>query len=415
MNTRILKRYHNFLQKCRSRVTTLDYYETHHIIPKCVGGTDDACNIIPLSPREHYIAHMLLVYVYEHNKSLQFAFLQMANKNHLKMIKWHGLSKSRTINSRSYQSIKNSFYGKISMQRKNVVNCKDQHGNKIKVTSAEFKKRSDLVFHTKGKVYCTDTRTNTKVWISREEFHSNDFYKKDITNNLIQIKNNTTNCVLEVTYHDWLTCYKNQTYEADGKIKPRRLYSMVKTFSDECIEKKKAKNTFVVYNSLLNDFQTIKNGEYDPLIHTTTTKNKVLAKDECGNSILISKHEFLKGQHVGHTKGLCKVIDKHTQQQVLISREMLNQFPDRYEGHMKNKVNVVEKTTGTRLIISKDEYDPNVYCALGNRQFLFKGLTKHTNKIKNINIYEYLKNPNLYNIIDMEKFKKISHTLETKK
>jgi len=36
------------------------YIEKHHIIPRSLGGTDDASNIVALSGREHYVAHLLL-------------------------------------------------------------------------------------------------------------------------------------------------------------------------------------------------------------------------------------------------------------------------------------------------------------------------------------------------------------------
>lgn len=40
------------------------YSEHHHIIPKCMGGTDDKSNIVSLTPREHFIAHWLLCLIY---------------------------------------------------------------------------------------------------------------------------------------------------------------------------------------------------------------------------------------------------------------------------------------------------------------------------------------------------------------
>jgi hypothetical protein len=36
------------------------YCEAHHIIPKSLGGTNDKKNLVNLSPREHFIAHLLL-------------------------------------------------------------------------------------------------------------------------------------------------------------------------------------------------------------------------------------------------------------------------------------------------------------------------------------------------------------------
>lgn len=36
------------------------YLERHHIIPKACGGTDDPCNLVLLTPKEHFICHLLL-------------------------------------------------------------------------------------------------------------------------------------------------------------------------------------------------------------------------------------------------------------------------------------------------------------------------------------------------------------------
>jgi len=35
-------------------------YETHHILPRCMGGNNDLSNLIRLTPREHLICHILL-------------------------------------------------------------------------------------------------------------------------------------------------------------------------------------------------------------------------------------------------------------------------------------------------------------------------------------------------------------------
>ena len=38
------------------------YKERHHIIPKCMGGSDDEDNLIDFNAREHYNAHKILYY-----------------------------------------------------------------------------------------------------------------------------------------------------------------------------------------------------------------------------------------------------------------------------------------------------------------------------------------------------------------
>lgn len=40
------------------------YGEWHHIQPRCVGGSDDPENLVWLTPREHFLAHLLLAFIY---------------------------------------------------------------------------------------------------------------------------------------------------------------------------------------------------------------------------------------------------------------------------------------------------------------------------------------------------------------
>lgn len=54
------------------------YHERHHIIPKCCGGTNDEENLIDLFPKEHFIAHKLLVDENPNNSGLIYAFGCMA-------------------------------------------------------------------------------------------------------------------------------------------------------------------------------------------------------------------------------------------------------------------------------------------------------------------------------------------------
>ena len=54
-----------------------DYYETHHIIPRCLGGSEDISNLVDLTPEEHYVAHQLLVKLHPGNHNLVKAAVMM--------------------------------------------------------------------------------------------------------------------------------------------------------------------------------------------------------------------------------------------------------------------------------------------------------------------------------------------------
>ena len=75
----------------------ITYTEYHHIIPKCLSGTDDKINLTKLSGREHFIAHLLLTKIYPNNEGIQYAFCMMIAKNRYQ---------NRYINSKYYERIK---------------------------------------------------------------------------------------------------------------------------------------------------------------------------------------------------------------------------------------------------------------------------------------------------------------------
>lgn len=87
----------------RGKVRTLDgYKETHHILPKCLGGGDSKENLVELTAREHFIAHQLLHKIYPEHKGLIFAVFSMNNfgkVEYSRNYEWikKRLSKSRTI------------------------------------------------------------------------------------------------------------------------------------------------------------------------------------------------------------------------------------------------------------------------------------------------------------------------------
>lgn len=57
------------------------YKERHHIIPKCMGGSNKEDNLIELTAREHFICHWILCRIYPENKKLAHAFWFMSKQN----------------------------------------------------------------------------------------------------------------------------------------------------------------------------------------------------------------------------------------------------------------------------------------------------------------------------------------------
>lgn len=74
-----------------------DYYEVHHIIPKCLGGSNSKENLVLLTGREHFLAHYLLTKIYPENEKLLFAFIGMKRISD---------SQKRYVNSLLYEKAK---------------------------------------------------------------------------------------------------------------------------------------------------------------------------------------------------------------------------------------------------------------------------------------------------------------------
>lgn len=90
------KWYNSIIENAKSRHLT-EGFERHHIIPKSLGGSNLLQNIARLTPREHFVCHMLLTKMTqgENKAKMVNAALRLANDH-----------KGRCINSRIYALIK---------------------------------------------------------------------------------------------------------------------------------------------------------------------------------------------------------------------------------------------------------------------------------------------------------------------
>ncbi len=73
------KIYQDLIIKAKGRtLNESDYYERHHILPKCLGGVNTSDNIVNFLPEEHFVAHLLLVKIYPTNIKLIYAANMMS-------------------------------------------------------------------------------------------------------------------------------------------------------------------------------------------------------------------------------------------------------------------------------------------------------------------------------------------------
>lgn len=71
--------YTTLIHRARERGSICGYSEKHHIRPRCLGGSNNKCNIVHLSFREHFLAHWLLTKMHrgKARRKMQYALLQM--------------------------------------------------------------------------------------------------------------------------------------------------------------------------------------------------------------------------------------------------------------------------------------------------------------------------------------------------
>ena len=77
--TKYLNIYMQLIQRCQSMTNEelSGYNEKHHILPKCMGGTNDKSNLVLMPVRYHIMAHIILVEIYPENFKLNYAIQLM--------------------------------------------------------------------------------------------------------------------------------------------------------------------------------------------------------------------------------------------------------------------------------------------------------------------------------------------------
>lgn len=71
--------YDRLIERARGRQLG-GYKERHHVLPRCLGGSNAESNLVDLTAEEHFVAHQLLVKIHPHSSRVIHAANLMANR-----------------------------------------------------------------------------------------------------------------------------------------------------------------------------------------------------------------------------------------------------------------------------------------------------------------------------------------------
>ena len=133
--------YDALVSKARYRNLT-GYRESHHIIPKCMGGSDECSNLVEFTAREHFVAHRLLTKIYPNIKGLHLAVNLMRKKNGI-ILTSRLIETLRIQNSSNASGENNPMFGKPSwikgLKASEETKAKMRLAHKDKIISEDAK------------------------------------------------------------------------------------------------------------------------------------------------------------------------------------------------------------------------------------------------------------------------------------
>jgi len=200
--------YDKLIERAKNR--KLDCYkEVHHIKPKCLGGLNDKDNLVELTAREHFIAHMLLVKInpkkYGLIKAVNMMCISSDNQNRSmnRMYEWLREKFSNEM-SRSQTGYGNSQHGTMwicntkTKENKKILKNNDipngwVKGRNVWKKDEKLKKKKlrqnklKLKKLEKDKLMKLETMVIFKKYINSDYLSLNSFAKKEFDKSLVTL------------------------------------------------------------------------------------------------------------------------------------------------------------------------------------------------------------------------------------
>jgi hypothetical protein len=148
--------YSALIEKAKLRQTVNGYKERHHIIQQSMGGTDVESNIVELTAREHFVAHLLLAKI--HKGPMLTALWYMVHRLDTK------------ISGRMYDRLKAENAKRISALMTGKVKSKEHLDNiRVALQTSEKAKLQRTANHDamRGKSNSHKGKTQSDEWITK--------------------------------------------------------------------------------------------------------------------------------------------------------------------------------------------------------------------------------------------------------
>lgn len=153
LNNKYKKWYNSIISNAKLKVN-IGIVEKHHIIPKSLGGTDDNNNLVLLTPREHFICHLLLIKMTVGiNKSKMAAAILLMIKNTNKLLHREKITSRKYDNRRFFRNIKFS-----DEHRRKLSEAAKKRKPRIPSPEELEKRRQSLLGKNKGKKLSDETK-----------------------------------------------------------------------------------------------------------------------------------------------------------------------------------------------------------------------------------------------------------------
>lgn len=149
-NMKYKKIYSQIIERAKYRVLE-GYKETHHITPRCMGGTDEKDNLVDLTAREHFICHLLLTRIYPEHKGLRLAIWNMCNAKRI----YQGRYKP---NSRLYEMIRTEYRELIKGENHPSYGRKNSDEVREKMSQIAKRRFENNPGTFKGRTHSEETR-----------------------------------------------------------------------------------------------------------------------------------------------------------------------------------------------------------------------------------------------------------------